>query len=154
MQPPGNPIPINVKPFAIDDSVPKEPEIRAVVKELRNGRAGGASGIKAEHIKQWLHDMEREEEQGTAGHGNIGNNWQLFVELIQIVWAEGEIPQQMAWMTIVLLPKGGGDYRGIGLLEPFLRVTEKLIWINGWMQLSSMIASMGSSKGEALAQWG
>jgi hypothetical protein len=27
-------------------------------------------------------------------------------------------------MTVVLLPKGGGDYRGIGLLEPFWKVIE------------------------------
>ena len=52
VQAPGAPIPINVEPFAIDDSVPKEPEIRAVVKGMRNGRAGGVSGIKAEQIKQ------------------------------------------------------------------------------------------------------
>ena len=52
--PPGESIPINVDPFQIDDSVPKEPEIRAVVKGLRTGRAGGASGMTAEHIKEWL----------------------------------------------------------------------------------------------------
>ena len=51
VQAPGASIPINVEPFAIDDSVPKEPEIRAVVRGMRNGRAGGASGIKAEQIK-------------------------------------------------------------------------------------------------------
>jgi hypothetical protein len=28
---------------------------------------------------------------------------------------------------IVLLPKGGGDYRGIGLLEPFWKVVEKIM---------------------------
>ena len=55
--PPGDPIPIHVQPFAIRDDVPEEPEIRAVVKGLRNGRASGASGMRAEHIKQWLRDM-------------------------------------------------------------------------------------------------
>ena len=49
------------------------------------------------------------------------------MELIQIIWAEGEIPQQMGWMTVVLLPKGGGDYRGIGLLEPFWKMIEVLM---------------------------
>ena len=40
VQAPGAPIPINVEPFTIDDSVPKEPEIRAVVKGMRDEVAG------------------------------------------------------------------------------------------------------------------
>ena len=82
VQAPGAPIPINIEPFAIDDSVPKEPEIRAVVKGMCNGRAGGASGIKAEEIKQWLQSMLMEEEKGVKG---LGDNWWLFVELIRII---------------------------------------------------------------------
>ena len=85
VQPPGEPIPINIQPFDIDDLVPKESKIQAVVRGLRNGRAGGVSGIKAKHIKQWMWDMVKEEEQWTAGHGNIGNKWRLFVELVQFV---------------------------------------------------------------------
>jgi hypothetical protein len=30
-------------------------------------------------------------------------------------------------MVIVLLPKGGGDYRGIGLLDPMWKVVEKIM---------------------------
>ncbi len=37
------------------------------------------------------------------------------------------MPKQMIWEIIVLLPKGGGDYHGIGLLEPFWKVVEKII---------------------------
>jgi hypothetical protein len=33
----------------------------------------------------------------------------------------------MAWMIIVLLPKGGGNYRGIGLLDPIWKVVEKVM---------------------------
>jgi hypothetical protein len=33
----------------------------------------------------------------------------------------------MTWEIIVLLPKGGGGYRGIGLLEPFWKVVEKIM---------------------------
>ena len=29
----------------------------------------------------------------------------------------------MLWMVVVLLPKGGGDFHIIGLLEPFWKVT-------------------------------
>ena len=30
----------------------------------------------------------------------------------------------MRWIAVVLLPKGGGDYRGIGLMEPIWKVME------------------------------
>ena len=33
----------------------------------------------------------------------------------------------MTWITVVLLPKGGGDFRGIGLLEPAWKVVEILM---------------------------
>ncbi len=33
----------------------------------------------------------------------------------------------MTWMIIVLLPKGGGDYHGIGLLDPIWKVLEKVM---------------------------
>ena len=36
----------------------------------------------------------------------------------------GCVPQQMLWMVIVLLRKGGGNYRGIGLLDPIWKVLE------------------------------
>jgi hypothetical protein len=33
----------------------------------------------------------------------------------------------MSWMVIVLLPKGGGNFRGIGLLDPCWKVVEKIM---------------------------
>eukprot|EP00957_Ditylum_brightwellii_P061037 4633286-Ditylum_brightwellii.AAC.1 len=33
----------------------------------------------------------------------------------------------MMWVIIVLIPKGGSNYRGIGLLEPFWKVIEKVM---------------------------
>jgi len=116
VQPPGDPIPINIDPFAINDEIPTDAEVREVVRGLRNGRAGGVSGIRAEHMKQWLQDVMTEEEKGTVG---LRDKWRVFLDLVQTIWEEGEVPQQMLWMTVVLLPKGGGDYRGIRLLEPF-----------------------------------
>ncbi len=46
---------------------------------------------------------------------------------MQAVWESGTIPTQMSWMIIVLLPKGGGDYRGIGLLDPMWKAVEKIM---------------------------
>ena len=122
--PPGDPIPINVEPFDVNDDCPEDAAIRAAVKQLRNGRAGGASKMKAEDIKDWLRGMIEEEEEGKE---DAGYEWKLFVELIQLIWEKGEVPPQMMWIIIVLLPKGGGDYRGIGLLEPMWKVVEILM---------------------------
>ncbi len=53
-----------------------------------------------------------------------GDNWRILVGLVQAIWTQGKIPQQLTWEFLVLLPKGGGDYRGIGLLEPLWKVVE------------------------------
>jgi hypothetical protein len=71
-----------------------------------------------------LEDGPREE--GVSDEGK-GKKWRIFVKLMQAVWEQGSVPEQMKWEIIVLLPKGGGDYRGIGLLEPFWKVIEKIM---------------------------
>jgi len=81
--------------------------------------------MKAEHLKEWLADMKRKEaEDGVKG---IGNRWRTFVTLLQAVWKSGTIPTQMTCMIIDLLPKGGGDYHSIGLLDPIWKVVEKVM---------------------------
>ena len=123
---PGEPIPINVEPKEVEDACPGDVELRDVVRGLRNGRAGGTRGIWAETIKGWLRGMEREEweEEGKAGAGDA---WRMFLKLIERLWETGCIPQQMLWMVIVLLPKGGGDYRRIGLLDSIWKVVEAVM---------------------------
>jgi hypothetical protein len=43
--PMGTPLPFNFPVFEIPDEVPTDEEIRAVVSGLKNGRAGGATGM-------------------------------------------------------------------------------------------------------------
>ena len=65
--PPGEIIPVTIQPFLVDDSVPGEREIEWVVKHLRNNQSGGASRMRAEHIKKWLAAAWRaEKEESTA----------------------------------------------------------------------------------------
>jgi len=80
--------------------------------------------MHAEHLKRWLRDIEEEETEDKRGRGD---KWRVLVQLIWTIWEQGSIPQQMTWMVIVLLPKGGGDYCGIGLLEPLWKVVEVLM---------------------------
>jgi hypothetical protein len=46
---------------------------------------------------------------------------------VQAAWTHSIIPCQLLWIIVVLIPKGGGDYRGIGLLEPILKCIERVI---------------------------
>jgi hypothetical protein len=46
---------------------------------------------------------------------------------VRVTWDHGEIPPQLLWVIIVLIPKGGGDYQGIGLLEPMWKVCERVM---------------------------
>jgi hypothetical protein len=56
-----------------------------------------------------------------------GNKWHFFVKLMQTIWERGCVPEEMTLEIIVLLPKGGGKYHGIGLLEPCWKAVEKIM---------------------------
>jgi hypothetical protein len=119
---PGDPFPINVAQVEINDDVPLDGKLRQVVGELTNGRAAGASGMGAEHVREWLHGVQWEEDP--EGHGiNTGDSWYLFVQLVQVAWAHGIL----LWIIVVLIQKGGRDYRRIGLLEPVWKCIEWVI---------------------------
>jgi hypothetical protein len=129
---PGDPLPINVAPTEINDNVSSDGELRGVVGDLTNGQAAGAPGMHAKHVKKWFHDVRREEDPGGQGAEDAGDRWRLFVWLVQAAWTHGKIPRQLLWIIIVLLPKGGGGYRGIGLLEPICKCIERVIdhWLD------------------------
>ena len=121
----GGHIPCNVDPIEVEDGSPSDALIRSVVKKLKSGRSKGAAGMRAEDLKGWLAGMEAEEEQGIEG---AGDHWRLFVKLVQTVWDTGEIPRQLRYIIVVLIPKGNSDEcRGIGLMEPIWKVIEGCI---------------------------
>ena len=129
VDPPGEPIPCNVEPTDVEDDAPSDALLREVVGALKNDRAKGAAGMRAEDLKSWLAGVEAEEEQEEeGGKEGAGDTWRLFVELVQSVWNTGEIPRQLRCVIVVLIPKGNsGDYRGIGLMEPIWKVIEGCI---------------------------
>ena len=49
------------------------------------------------------------------------------MQLVNAVWETGTIPQQLGWIIVVLIPKGGRDYWGIGLLEPIWKIVEQVM---------------------------
>jgi hypothetical protein len=70
--------------------------------------------------------MEEEDPEG-QGKERHGDNWHLFTQLVQAVWKHGSIPQQLLWIIVLLIPKGDGDYHGIGLLKPIWKVLERIM---------------------------
>jgi hypothetical protein len=50
-----------------------------------------------------------------------------FAKICTSIWATGTIPQQMCWVVTVLIPKRGGEYWGIGLLEQIWKVVERVM---------------------------
>ena len=83
--------------------------------------------MRAEDVKAWLSGIREEENPETPVNESAGDNWRMFVQLVQAVWTHGIIPRQLLWSIVVLIPKGGGDYRGIGLLEPIWKVLERIM---------------------------
>ncbi len=76
--------------------------------------------MRAKHLKlkRWCHDVKEEEREDKWG---LGDKWQVLVQLIQTIWERGRIPQQMTWMVIVLLPKGGVTIQVSGCWSQFGR---------------------------------
>jgi hypothetical protein len=91
---PGDPLPINVERTKIDNDAPSDKVIRTVVSKLSNGRAAGASGMRAEHAKEWLWGIRQEDNPKRLGGGpGDGDHWRLFVQLVQAAWTHSEIPR-------------------------------------------------------------
>ena len=110
-------IPILVAPFDIDDVVPEPDKIADAIRGLKNGKSPGPSKDRAEHLKEWVKEAYRDVDP-------YQENWDRVVNLIQTCFRERQVPTQLSWSTAVLLPKGNGDYRGIGLLEISWKVIE------------------------------
>ena len=113
---PGPPLPINVQPAEIDDSIPQEPEIVEALHRMRRGRQPGPSGIRVEHLLDW--------------HKGYPNLWEKVVKLVQLSFS-GESVATAFWQGIlVLIPKAQSDkFRGIALLEAIYKLCSSIIHV-------------------------
>ena len=118
--PPGDPIPVLVEPFDVVDTVPSEEEIAAAVCRLPRGKAPGPSAMRIDHFKEWYTEAVREKEP-------VRTRWEALVEIVQYCYNTGDLPQEVTWMTIVLLPKTDGGVRGIGLVEALWKLLAAII---------------------------
>ena len=91
--------------------------------------------MRAEDLKGWLAAArrgEKEREAKTKEGGDRGGeqeaqteaegHWGRVVEIVQTAFWDGEMTEEVPWQAVVLIPKGEGDYRGIGLVEVMWKV--------------------------------
>ena len=76
---------------------------------------GGQEGGVAEEKGKEKTEAEKEGEE----------MWGKVVEITQTAFRDGKLAEAAAWQTVVLIPKGKGEFRGIGLVE----VTWKLMTV-------------------------
>ena len=69
--PPGQHITIEVDPFSVDDNILGEEEIAKAVLWLQLHRAGGPSGMRAEHLRMWICAETQEEDPDPGNWGKV-----------------------------------------------------------------------------------
>ena len=71
--------------------------------------------MQVEDLKGWFQEDSREKNQ-------VRRRWRLLVRLIRRTFEDGVVPEEVAWTTMVLIPKGRGKYLGIGIVEVVWKV--------------------------------
>ena len=73
-------------------------------------------------------------------------HWERVVELIQTAFWDGYLAEEATWQALVLIPKGKGDYRGIGLVEVMWKVEAVVLNSRLTSSITSTTSSIGSGQ--------
>ena len=109
-----------VTPAAVEDSLPGEEEVAQVVRSLKRIRSGGPLGMREEDLKRWLREPSMETD-------SVKYWWRLLVRLIQTTLKDGAVPEEVVWAKMVFLPKGRGEYWGVGLVNVVWKVCAAVV---------------------------
>ena len=71
--------------------------------------------MRAEDLKRWIREAKCKKYP-------VRRMWELVSRLAQLVFVYGTVPEEIAWATMFLLPKGKGEYRGIWIVEVLWKV--------------------------------
>ena len=100
---------ILVQTEVVKNDVPMEADIKLAVQGLKGGRAGSLSGMIAKDLEGWRKKAKREKDLERR-------RWELVVRLMQVMFRDGTVTEEISWEKLFLTPKGKGEYRGIGLV--------------------------------------
>ena len=109
-----------VQTAVVPDGTPIKEETEAAVQSIHVGRAGRTSGMRAEHLKMWLIEATREKNMDKA-------RWEGLVSMAKLNFQEGIMSAELTWTTMILLPKGKGEYRRIRLVEVIWKMISTII---------------------------
>ena len=76
--------------------------------------------MRAKDLKFWLREA-------TRAKAPVWRRWELLVRLLHRMFEDGTPPEDLAWATMVLIPKGKGGFRGIGLVKVAWKVFETVV---------------------------
>ena len=76
--------------------------------------------MKAEHLNIWLMDATREKYSDTEKCDKLAS-------ITKVAFQYGYILEALTWTTMVLIPKGGGEYIRIGLVEVIWKVFTSIV---------------------------
>jgi exonuclease III len=118
--PVGEPIPVPTQQPVVNDGLPDIAEIKLAITRLRNGRAPGSSGIRAEDLRHWV--TMHEEQFGDK------TPFDTLCELVKSAFMDRDLPQDLHVAILVLLPKPNStEFRGIGLLDTIWKFISSII---------------------------
>ena len=99
---------------------PSKDEIEWAVRRIHPNWAKGPSRMWVYYLNIWLAVAQAEEKPDPY-------RWWISVEIIQLAFDIGELALDCAWNTVILLPKGGGEYQVIGFVEALCKVISIII---------------------------
>ena len=70
---------------------------------------------------------EEKGEEKTEAEEEGGELWLKVVEITQTAFREGNLAEEATWQTVVLISKGKGEFRGIGLVEVTWKVVAVIL---------------------------
>ena len=97
----------------------------SAVQQLCLNKAGGHTHLCSEHFKKFLRETYPAE--GTSIPPPKPEWWQKLLELTQYMWQHMEIPTDMVWTILFLIPKVNTDTQVIFLLETLWKLVEAII---------------------------
>ena len=72
-------------------------------------------------------DTETYTETETETETSDASNWRKVVDMVQTAFQDGRLAEEATWQAVVLIPKGGGDSRRIGLIEVLRKTVEVIL---------------------------
>ena len=90
------------------------------VRGLKVDRAGIPLVMRTEDSKGWLQEATRKKDLSRR-------RWEILVRLVQRTFGGGTPPKELAWETMVLIPKGKGEFWGIELVEVAWKVCAAVV---------------------------